>query len=242
MVAIGNGCLAAASACQNDIAIGSQSLASLTAGQSNIAIGSMAGSAYTTTESSNILINNIGVLAESNVMRIGTQGGGLGQQDQCFIAGITGAAPTSANTPQVTLCDNTGNLAVISSSTAGFVLTSNGTATPSFQAASSSSFPWTDEAVSFNPLANNGYFITAVATATLPAVPSQGNMISFAVDTSQILTIQANTGQIIRIGAAVSASAGTAVNIVQGDSVTLVYRSSDSAWIATSVIGTWTVT
>lgn len=101
---------------------------------------------------------------------------------------------------------------------------------------------WTDEGLSFNAVSGNGYFITAVATATLPASPSQGDEIDFIVDTTSQLTIQANTGQIIRIGAAVSAASGMATNNARGDAVTLVYRSSDTTWLAYSVIGTWTVT
>jgi hypothetical protein len=120
-------------------AVGSLSLDSLTSGQYNIALGYNSGSSYSTSESSNILIGNTGTVTESNVIRIGKQGSSAGQQDACYVAGITGTTPTSANTPQVTLCDNAGNLTVISSGTSGFVLTSNGTATPSFQAASGSS-------------------------------------------------------------------------------------------------------
>jgi hypothetical protein len=102
---------------------------------------------------------------------------------------------------------------------------------------------WTDEATSFTAAKNNGYFVTATATATLPASPSQGDGISFAVDSaSGILTITANTGQTIQIGKAKSAAAGTAASNFNGDSVTLVYRTSDTNWIATSVLGTWTVT
>lgn len=128
-------------------------------------------------------------------------------------------------------------------STSGFVLTSNGaSALPSFQAPVFTAMTWTDESMSFAAVAGNGYFITGTATATLPGSPSQGNEISFAVDAANVLTIQANTGQLIRIGAAVSASAGTAASNARGDSITLVYRSSDTAWIATSVIGTFTVT
>src|SRR5208337_1143213 len=103
-------------------------------------------------------------------------------------------------------------------------------------------FKWIDEAVSFNALVNTGYFVTAIATATLPAAPAQGDTIVFSVDTASILTITANAGQVIRIGAAVSAAAGTAANNARGDSVTLVYRASDTTWIASAVIGTWTVT
>jgi hypothetical protein len=102
---------------------------------------------------------------------------------------------------------------------------------------------WTDEATNFNAAKNNGYFVTATATATLPASPAQGDTIAFAVDSaSGILTITANTGQTIQIGKAKSASAGTAASNFNGDSVTLVYRSTDTNWIATQVIGTFTVT
>jgi len=131
----------------------------------------------------------------------------------------------------------------IATGTLGQVLTSAGAgANPSYQTLPFTQIPWTDKAASFAAAAGNGYFISAIATATLPGSPSQGNIIAFAVDNAAALTIQANTGQIIRIGKAVSAAAGTAVNNFIGDSVTLVYRTSDTAWIATDVIGTWTVT
>jgi hypothetical protein len=85
--------------------------------------------------------------------------------------------------------------------------------------------------------------VTATATATLPASPAQGNLIAFEVDSvAGILTIKANTGQILRIGKVVSAAAGTAVSNFQGDSVTFVYRASDTSWQAISCIGTFTVT
>jgi hypothetical protein len=103
---------------------------------------------------------------------------------------------------------------------------------------------WTDEAISFNAAAGNGYFVTAAATATLPASPTQGTEIAFAVDNdAAILTIQANTGQIIRVGTAVSASAGTGVSNKNGDSIWLIFRSSDNSWIAVGAPqGTWTIT
>lgn len=126
---------------------------------------------------------------------------------------------------------------------AGNVLTSNGVAAyPTFQAIPFTQMPWTDKAASFNAAAGDGYFVTATATATMPA-GNQGDIISFEVDgVGSLLTIQAAGGQIIRIGKAVSAAAGTAVNNFQGDSVTLVYRASDTSWQAISVIGTFTVT
>ncbi len=126
----------------------------------------------------------------------------------------------------------------------GWVLTSNGLASnPTFQAIPYTSLPWTGENSSFAAASNNGYFVTANATGTLPAAPAQGDTISFAVDNgTAILTIQANTGQIVRSGKTVSASAGTCVSNFNGDSITLVYRTSDSCWLATSILGTWAIT
>jgi hypothetical protein len=106
-------------------------------------------------------------------------------------------------------------------------------------------FSWTDQSTSFAAVASNGYFITSAGpiTATLPASPTQGQTISFASDTATgTVVITANTGQIIRIGLAVSATAGTATSTQNGDSITLVFRSSDNAWIATQSMGTFIVT
>lgn len=107
---------------------------------------------------------------------------------------------------------------------------------------SGSGLTWTDQSGAFSAAASNGYFITNTATATLPGSPTQGDTIEFILDTASILTIQANTGQFIRIGNTVSAAAGTAVSTLRGDSVTLVYRSSSISWIADSVTGLWGVT
>jgi hypothetical protein len=132
----------------------------------------------------------------------------------------------------------------VAPSTAGQVLTSTGaTSQPVFAAIPFTQMPWTDEASSFAAVAGNGYFVTANATATLPASPTQGQIIAFEVDSaSGILTVQANTGQTIAIGKAVSVSAGVALSNFNGDSLTLVYRASDTSWRAISVIGTFSVT
>lgn len=62
----------------------------LLTGSNNIIVGSLAGNALVAAESSNILINNSGVAAESNTMRFGTQGGGAAQQNRAFMAGVRG--------------------------------------------------------------------------------------------------------------------------------------------------------
>jgi hypothetical protein len=101
---------------------------------------------------------------------------------------------------------------------------------------------WIDESTNFSSVAFDGYFVIGSAIGTLPASPTQGNTIYFVVDNaSGNLTIQANTGQKIRLGNLVSALAGTAVNTRQGDSIALVYRSADATWIANSSIGVWNI-
>lgn len=240
-VAVGYIALAAVTGTLNT-GIGNQALTSLTSGGTNTAVGVNAGNNYTSSESSNIVIGSRGVLAENNTIRIGTQGSGVAQQNKTFIAGITGVTPTSGNTPQVVLCDNAGNLAPISSSTSGFVLTSNGTATPSFQQSPAVS-SWIDQGTSITVAVGTGYFSTAAVTLTLPAAPAQGNTVAFIADTASALIIQANTGQTIRLGSSTSSVAGAATNSQRGDGMTLVYRSADTTWLCwNSPTGTWNLT
>lgn len=109
-------------------------------------------------------------------------------------------------------------------------------------AATGAGLSWTDQSTSFAAAVNNGYFVTGTATATLPASPSQGDTIRFIVDAANVLTVTANTGQFIRVGSSVSASAGTAASNARGDALTIVYRSSDTTWLTMSSMGVWTVT
>ena len=88
--------------------LGSGALGLCTGGNNNIALGYTSGDSYTGNESSNITIGNQGVLGESNVIRIGTQGAGAGQQNQAFMAGIYNTSVGGTNLPVVV--DNTGKL------------------------------------------------------------------------------------------------------------------------------------
>ena len=72
----------------NNTAIGKSASNAITSGSSNISLGVSAGGAHQTTDSSNIDIGNVGTSGQSNVIRIGTQGTGNGQQNQTFIAGV----------------------------------------------------------------------------------------------------------------------------------------------------------
>ena len=124
-----------------------------------------------------------------------------------------------------------------------FDSTSFSVATTGFVTLNGGGFTWNDVSGAFSPLKNNGYFITGTATGTLPASPSQGDIIKFFVDhASQLLTIDAPGTQIIRMGSLVTSAGGTAVSTLQGDSCELVYRASDTCWCAIAgFTGTWTI-
>lgn len=107
-VGVGHLSLTALDSGDNNVAVGNLALESLDNGDENIAIGFSAGSNYTGSESDNILIGNQGVVGENNVMRLGTQGTGAGQQDVTFIAGIYGS--TYGGTNQVVFINSLGKI------------------------------------------------------------------------------------------------------------------------------------
>lgn len=126
--ALGQDALQRATTATHNIAMGG--LDNLISGGYNISLG-LSGVSYTSSESSNILMHNDGVLGESNTTRIGTQGTGLAQQNKCFIAGIVG---TTVGSPQsVTINSSTGQLGVSAIKNLSVVtqeFSSSGTYTP----------------------------------------------------------------------------------------------------------------
>jgi hypothetical protein len=152
--------------------------------------------------------------------------------------GITAYAVVTGGTSSTAPLQNVSGVG-----TAGQVLTSAGAGALPTWSGSAPVGAWSDQSGAFNALSGNGYFITAAATPTLPASPNEGDSINFVVDTASTCTITANTGQKIRIGAALSASAGTAANNARGDSIELTYRSTGATWFSVGAPeGTWSVT
>ncbi len=86
--AIGYGSETTLTSGEFNTALGNGSLSALITGNRNISIGYSSGSGYVGSESDNIVIGNIGTIGESNKIRIGTQGTGQFQQDQCYLAGV----------------------------------------------------------------------------------------------------------------------------------------------------------
>jgi hypothetical protein len=135
-VALGQAALGKLTTGSNNTCVGYDCANNLGDGNNNIIIGNQAGNGFGSNESSNIVIGSAATTGLSNTIIIGAQGSGDGQQNTTYIAGIAASTLNNADVPQVVLCEaSTGRLGVISSGTSGFVLTSNGSSAPSFQAA-----------------------------------------------------------------------------------------------------------
>jgi len=108
-------------------------------------------------------------------------------------------------------------------------------------AVSTEGLTWTDQATSFAAAAENAYYVTAAATATLPSGASNGATIKIICVASSAVVIQSSDTDTIRIGASVSSGPGTATNTAQGNSLTLHYYAAGTSWYAEGVQGNWTL-
>jgi hypothetical protein len=210
-----------------------------TAGQILQSAGSLADPAFSTaTYPASTTINQILYSSAANVVS------GLATNNRSVLTTTTAQAPVwiVINDGQLIIGSSAGNPAA-ANLTAGTGIAITNASNSITISSVSAGFAWSDTSGAFAAVAQNGYFITATSTATLPASPSEGDTIIFVVDTTQILTIQANTGQLIRIGSTISAAAGTATSNARGDSIVIVYRSTGTTWFARGAPeGIWTVT
>ena len=103
------------------------------------------------------------------------------------------------------------------------------------------SMNWNNQVADFSANVNEGNFCTGPLIVTLPGSATQGNTISVIVETASAVTIQANVGQFIAIGAETSSIGGTAVSTAEGDNLILVYKAATSVWWALEADATWTL-
>jgi len=101
----------------NNTSIGYGSGATFTTGSYNVILGDLAGVSLTVADSSNIIIGQSAFAGDSHRIRIGAQGGGDGQQNQAYVAGIT-ATPTIGVGAEVVLVDANGQLGTTTPGTA----------------------------------------------------------------------------------------------------------------------------
>lgn len=196
--------------------------AALTSGSFNIAMGSSSGNALTTSDSSNILFNNTGTVGDNNKIRIGTQGTGSGQQNNCFIAGIVGI--TNSNPVPVTINSSTGQLGV---GTNSIVAWNNVTGTSATMVAGQ------------GYVANNA----GLVTLTLPSSSAIGDTFKIITKGAGFCKIAQNASQTIRYGGSTTTSGvgGSLTSTVIGDCLEIVSTADDEFYVTNSQGTAWTV-
>lgn len=241
-VACGTSCLASLTSGDNNTACGDTALSSLVSGHDNSCFGNDAGTNYTGAESSNLMLAHKGVLGESNTIRIGTQGSGSGQQNLCFVAGITavtvaGSAPVGVNT--------NGQLSSLGFGSSGQVLTSNGTSvSPTWQGIAVSS--WQIISASQTLVVDDRYICVSPGGSLallLPPVSQLGDMLEVTLDGATSFAITQRAGQSVRLGN-VSTTVGVGGSLTttqQGDSIRLVCQTANLKWNVLSTIGNFTI-
>ncbi len=114
--AVGIGSLSAITTGGYNTSTGSVSLGQLVTGSYNATFGYNSGVNYTTSESSNVCINNAGTVGESNTLRIGAATGTAAQQlNATYIHGVRGIT-TVNNDAIAVLVDSAGQFGTTSSS------------------------------------------------------------------------------------------------------------------------------
>ncbi len=147
----------------SNTSFGTTCIQSLTMGLGNTTLGAYTGSSYTSSESYNLLlgVGTGGIAGETSTIHIADFTSSFPAQS-CSIGGIYSSTPSGGLIPQVTLTDSNGGMSTIPSSTSGYVLTSNGFSTPSFQPVGSSSI--TFSADSGSPITGTSFTISGGST------------------------------------------------------------------------------
>jgi hypothetical protein len=196
--------------------------------------------AITFSSSQNISIINSVVNSTNNPAIAGAGAGTITYEGLVFpnnsaFAGTLTLATVSWRPYAVALAATDGTrVGTCNFNSAHFTVDANG-----FVSSLGNGFPWIDQATGIVLAVNTGYFVTAATTQTLPAAPTQGQVVKIVADTSGAVVVTANTGQTIRLGSVTSSVAGTMTSTSQGDSMELVFRAATSTWISIADNGVW---
>jgi hypothetical protein len=224
----------------NNIGIGYGAGLFLTTGSRNIILGNYntnGGQNYTSNESNNICIGNAGVLGQSNAIRIGISGAGLGQQDKCFIAGIDGVNVGSVAKVITMASDQLGTATI----TAGAGISVTPTAN-TITIASTNGIAWTEVTVTSQAMAvDSGYIANnaGLVTLTLPATAVVGDRVRIAGKGAGGWRCGQNAGQTINFGntATTAGVAGYIDSTNQYDALELLCITANTTWVALSSVG-----
>lgn len=209
---------------------GRLTLNSLLSGSYNIGIGNSSGSNYTTSESSNILLNSQGVITDANTLRIGeSTGSGDRQLNKAFICGIDGIDVGSVATVVTESGDQLGT-AVITAGTGIAITPGANTITISSTA---SGFAWSTIAgTTQSASVNNGYIVgnAAITTITLPATFLAGDTIIIKGLGAGGWILESFAGTVIYVGQMVTSSGGTVSSADNFDVIRVSGLVADTSW------------
>lgn len=195
-------------------AVGSSALDAITTGSYNIAIGYSSGSNYTTSESSNIVINAVSTatIGESNTLRIG-DGTGTGNRElnAAFISGIYNISP--GGTTKSVIINSTGQLGTVN------------TGSQSITSVNFSASPYTVQ--------TQDQYISVDCSGGIVII-----LLPDAATAGRVITIKDSTGNAATTGISISAVSG--LTHIDGDliqtistnykAVNIIYNSSSTAY------------
>ena len=231
--------------------IGKNVLNRLVSGSYNLALGTIvgygAGEAYTTNESSNIVIGNLGTIGDNNTIRIGKTGAGNAQQNKCYLAATYGVNVGSvASVVSMSAGEQLGTTVITAGTNISVTPAAN---TITIAGTGLASFSWAVTTVNASLIAFNGYIANkaGLLTMTLPATGAIGDIIEITnMNTAVGWRIAQNAGQYIRYGALVTTPGvgGYIETTALGDSLKIicVVAGASTGWQAvTGSIGNLTV-
>jgi hypothetical protein len=195
-------------------------------GNNNTFLGALTGTAYTGSESTNILIgeNQTGVIGDSHVIRIGTN------QTTCFIQGIQ-AVSVSSPVGFVNINAN-GQLGSVSSSGTGFIMTITG---------NSGGAEIPDSSGNFNVEGTGSITVagtTNTETVQLTGLTNHAVLVGAGTATITKITATANTGAVLQNNAGNDPSYSTSTYPSTNSTGDLIYGSGSNA-LSTLTLGSF---
>lgn len=178
-----------------------------------IGLGQNAGLNYVLNESSDILIGNPGIVGggEDNVIRIGVMGNGLGEQNQCFIAGIWNSPAVPVVNTGLVIVDDSGQLYVDDLDANSVIMTDAGGNPVALKGAAGTVLTGrgaapADPAPEFLPLTS------AAGTVTISTDPVTGSINLEAAGVAGLTQLTTDTGVALPLAGNINVLGGELIN------------------------------